>query len=151
MAPEDPAHLAQRMEKMRAHRGRTSAARYKYMYKADKDAERELVRQQVLKAREKMVRAQIEHACGISYVVLRHEDGTYTRATDEVMLDAALKAGAAQFEIFTQAPNVQAFTDLMNRALDKPAEQVRVTGADDGPVELSFRWLTKDPPKDPQK
>lgn len=110
----------------------------------EKELERELVRQQVIAAREKMVRAQIEHACGISYIVLRHEDGTYTRATDEVMLDAALKAGAAQFEIFTQAPNVQAFTDLMNRALDKPAEQVRVTGADDGPVELSFRWLVPD-------
>ncbi len=38
-------------------------------------------------------------------------------------MDAACKAGAAAFQIFTQAPNTQAFTDLLNRALDKPAEQ----------------------------
>lgn len=116
----------------------------KYPKTIEKEIERELIRQQVIASRERMVRAQIEHACGISYIVLRHEDGSYTRATDDAMLDAALAAGAASFEIFTQAPNVQAFTDLMNRALDKPAEQVRVTGADDGPVELSFRWLTRD-------
>ena len=46
-------------------------------------------------------------------------------------------------EVWEKDPSVQAFTDLMNRTLDKPAEQVKVTGADDGPVTLSIEapWL----------
>jgi hypothetical protein len=28
----------------------------------------------------------------------------------------------------------------MNRALDKPAEQKKVTGSEDGPVEVIYRW-----------
>lgn len=110
-----------------------------------KDHERELLRQQILKERFRMTAAQIQHACGISYMVLRHPDGTFTRATNVAELDAGLKGGATAFEIFTQAPNVQAYTDLMNRALDKPAEQLKVTGAEDGPVELVFKWLTNTP------
>src|SRR5215813_15023299 len=80
----------------------------------EKELERELLRQQVIANRERMTAAQIANACGISYIVLRHEDGTYTRATDEEQLNAALAAGAQSFEIFTQAPNTQAYTDLMN-------------------------------------
>ena len=76
----------------------------------------ELLRQQVIAARERMTAAQIEHACGISDMVLRHLDGTYIRATDVHQLDTAIAAGAHAFEIFTQAPNTQAYTDLMNRA-----------------------------------
>src|SRR5262249_18627561 len=32
------------------------------------------------------------------------------------------------------------FTDLMNRALDKPAEQVKHTGEDSGPVKVIYSW-----------
>jgi len=35
---------------------------------------------------------------------------------------------------FSWPCSVQAFTDLMNRALDKPAEQLRVNGAKGGPI-----------------
>ena len=52
-------------------------------------------------------------------------------------IDKALKGGNAVW-IYTKDPNVQAFTDLMNRAIDKPAEHVQVAGADDGP--LVIRW-----------
>lgn len=45
-------------------------------------------------------------------------------------------------EVWEKDPNIQAYADLMNRALDKPAEQVKVTGADDGPIEHVFRWGT---------
>jgi hypothetical protein len=41
---------------------------------------------------------------------------------------------------------VQAFTDLLNRALDKPAEQVQVSGADGGP--LVIRWQQGEEPSD---
>lgn len=82
----------------------------------------------VMKEIRPMTMAQIQHAKGVSYMVLRHSDGTYARATDQKQIDAACKMGGEAFQIFTQAPNVQAFTDLMNRTFGKPAENVNVTG-----------------------
>ena len=89
----------------------------------DKELKREELRRIVCSELEPMTRAQMAHAQGVHYMVLRNPDGTFTRATNEAQVDAACKAGAAAFQIFTQAPNTQAFTDLLNRALDKPAEQ----------------------------
>jgi len=54
-------------------------------------------------------------------------------------IDAALASNNAVW-IYTKDPSVQACTDLMNRALDKPAEQKKVTGSEDGPVEVIYRW-----------
>jgi hypothetical protein len=85
---------------------------------------------------EPIVRAQIEHAKGVHYMVLRHGDGTYTRATDVKQLDAALAVGDAAFKIFTQAPNVQAFTALTDRAFDRPTEHHELTGVAGGPLDL---------------
>lgn len=113
---------------------------YKFQKTLEKEAARTHLRKKVFAELDPILDAQIAHAKGVSYMVLRHSDGTFTRATDETQLDAALASGAQAFQIFTQAPNVQASADLLNRALDKPAEQVRVTGADDGPVEHVFRW-----------
>ena len=51
-------------------------------------------------------------------------------------------AGAANeetIEVWEKDTSTQAFTDLLNRALDKPAEQVRVTGEEGGPVGHVFR------------
>ena len=105
----------------------------------DKALKREELRRIVCEELEPMTRAQMAHAKGISYMVLRQKDGTFTRATDVKQLDAALAAGASTFQIFTQAPNTQAFTDLMNRALDKPAEQVQLTGAEGQPLEIHLK------------
>jgi len=44
-----------------------------------------------------------------------------------------LKVGKERIDyywIWTKDPSVQAFTDLMNRALGKPSEQVQITGRD---------------------
>ena len=35
---------------------------------------------------------------------------------------------------------VAPLTDLMNRALDKPAEQVNHPGEDGGPVKVIYQW-----------
>ena len=43
-----------------------------------------------------------------------------------------------QFWIYTKDPNVQAFTDLLNPALGKPAEHVQIAGHDAGP--LTIHW-----------
>ncbi len=121
--------------------GRTAGTLNKATVQAniDKELQREALRRLVCAKLEPMTQAQIAHAQGISYVVLRREDGTYARATDEQELDAALAAGAEHFRVFTAAPNTQAFTDLMNRALDKPAEQLLVSGPAGGPLEIVVR------------
>jgi len=45
-------------------------------------------------------------------------------------------ASGNSFWIYTKDPSVQAFTDLMNRALDKPTEQVQLQ--EQGAIEI--RW-----------
>jgi len=85
-----------------------------------------------------MTKAQIEHAQGVSYMVLRAPDGSFARATDEKQIDAACAVGESAFRIFTQAPNTQAFADLMNRTFGKPPERLEHTGAEGGPV--IFKW-----------
>jgi hypothetical protein len=96
---------------------------YKAPATIDKEAKRELVRQLVAAELEPMVKAQIAHAKGVHFMILRNPDGTVTRATNEKQVDAACAVGAQAFEIVTQTPNVQAFSDLLNRALDKAREQ----------------------------
>lgn len=113
---------------------------FKAVKTIEKELERERLRQMVCAELEPMTKAQIAHAKGVSYMVLRHSDGTFARATDEKQIDAACAVGATAFQIFTQAPNVQAFTDLMNRALDKPAEQVQLQGPDGGVPTFIFQW-----------
>jgi len=41
-------------------------------------------------------------------------------------IDEALASGNVA-RIYTKDPSVQAFTDLMNRALDKPTEQIQLS------------------------
>ena len=81
-----------------------------------------------------MAEAQASHAKGVGYMVLRHQDGTYSRATDEKQVDAAIAAGAEMFKIFTQAPNTPAFTALLDRTFGKPQEppqNLNITGSVD--------------------
>ncbi len=104
----------------------------------DKELHREVLRQLVCAELQPMTLAQIEHAKGIGYMLIRRSDGTMSRATDEKQIDAALAAGGSMFKLFTQAPNVQAYTALMDRALDKPIERQEVTGKDGEPV--IFQW-----------
>lgn len=85
---------------------------------------------------EPMVAAQVAHAQGISHFMLRDpKTGKFERVTELAQIEAALNADGAEegssFYIWTKDPSVQAFTDLMNRALDKPKEQeqeIRMTG-----------------------
>ena len=105
----------------------------------DKEEQRERARQIFREHFEPILQAQVEHAKGVGYMVLRSPDGTYTRATDVKQIDAALAAGASTFKLFTQAPNTQAFMALWDRTLDKPIERQEVTGADGGPVVFTWR------------
>lgn len=104
---------------------------YKHVKTIEKEMERERLRQLVVQHMEPMTLAQIEHAKGVSYMVLRLPDGTFARATDAAQIDAACKAGGEAFRIFTQAPNPASYKDLMDRALDKaqePPQELKLTG-----------------------
>ena len=53
---------------------------------------------------------------------------------------ARVKLGAKEeiIEVWEKDPSVQAFTDLLNRAIDKPADQLPEPG--EGVVEAIYRW-----------
>jgi lipopolysaccharide biosynthesis regulator YciM len=90
-----------------------------------KQAGRELVRQAVLKHVEALVAAQVANAQGLKYLVVRDKrSGKFVRVTEAMarQLEGKAEAEHETVEIWEKDPSVQAFTDLMNRALDKPAE-----------------------------
>jgi len=85
---------------------------------------REIARQLIMTRADEMFRAQMQHSIGIQHMMLRGPDGKFERATDPDQILKALNSGDENsYYIFTKDPSVQAFTDLMNRALDKPKEQ----------------------------
>lgn len=99
----------------------------KYKPTLDKEAAREALRAIVLREMESLVASQIAAAKGIQYLVARNKaSGKFVRLDEEAMTkllagedDDSLEA----VEVWEKDPSVQAFTDLMNRALDKPKEQ----------------------------
>jgi len=87
----------------------------------------------VMEQMQPMLRAQIAHAQGIGHVFTRDKAGKFTKIEDAAQAEQLLTQGTegTDYWIFMKDPSVQAFTDLMNRALDKPKEQeqeIRVTG-----------------------
>lgn len=124
----------------RAGSGRKAGGKNKATLKADEV--RVVMRETLVKLiepeLESMIHAQAAHAKGVSYMVLRHRDGTFTRATDEKQIDAAVASGSMSFQIFTQAPNPQAFVALLDRTIGKPSEHVEVSGEGGGP--LIVKW-----------
>ena len=104
-----------------------------------KEEARELVRQMIVERLPGIITAQLDNAEGLRHLVIRDpETGQFTRVTgDAKQVDKALKSKNA-CTIYTKDPNVQAFTDLLNRCIDKPAEHVSIAGADGGP--LVIRW-----------
>lgn len=87
-----------------------------------KEAAREALRQIVLADMRELVGAQLANAKGVHYLVVREKtSGKFLR----VGQGAAEKLNPDEevIEVWEKDPSVQAFTDLMNRALDKPAEQ----------------------------
>jgi hypothetical protein len=65
-----------------------------------------------------MIDAQIAQAQGLKYMVARDDSGKFRRIGPE-----ELAAGATGVEVWEKDPSTAAFTDLMNRAIDKPKEQ----------------------------
>lgn len=91
-----------------------------------KEAARERVRQLVCAELEPMVQAQIENAKGLRYLISRNrKTGKFVRVT-EAMARTSVGKSEEIIEVWEKDPSVQAFTDLLNRAIDKPKEQAQV-------------------------
>ena len=107
-------------------------------HRLDKIAMRELVRQRVGERLDELVDAQIANALGISYLVTRDKrTGKFIRVGP-----AMASANEETIQVWQKDPNVHACIDLLNRALDKPAEQsqqLEHTGKDSGPLEIIVR------------
>lgn len=81
-----------------------------------------------------LVEAQVQHAKGLRYLVVRDKKSGKFLRVSEAMAKERLGTDEELVEVWEKDPNVQAFSDLLNRALDKPKEQeqeVKVTGSDD--------------------
>ena len=105
-----------------------------------KEQARDALRLIVLGEMREMTAAQIANAKGIKYVVARHKNsGKFERVTEAEL--RAILAGEDEdrivLEVWEKDPSVQAFTDLMNRALDKPKEQEQDLNI---AAELVIKW-----------
>ena len=83
-----------------------------------------------------MLEAQITHAKGLKYLVTREKSGKFVRVT-EAMAKARLGSDDFIVEVWEKDPSTQAFSDLMNRAYDKPKEQEQEHKFEG---EVVFRW-----------
>lgn len=96
---------------------------YKTKKTRSKEAARELVREVITRHLEELLAAQIANAKGIKYLVTRQKStGKFIRVT-EAMAKINLGEDEETIEVWEKDPSVQAFTDLLNRAIDKPREQ----------------------------
>lgn len=99
----------------------------------DKEAARQLLREMVTASMGPMIEAQIANARGVKYLMVREKSGKFVRVTEAM---AGSLADEAIVEVWEKDPSVQAFTDLMNRTIDKPIEQVSADVRGD----FTVRW-----------
>lgn len=96
----------------------------------EKEAAKALIRELVMERLRPLVNAQMDNAQGISHFMLRDKSGRFERVTDVDQIQAALNADDAEegssYYIYTKDPNVQAFTDLLNRTIGKPVDDVQI-------------------------
>lgn len=107
----------------------------------EKQEGKERLRQMVLASLDPIVRGLIGKATGINHMMLRDETtGQWIRLTEPEQIEAALNSPGAEqgktFWIHTKDPDVAAATDILNRAIGKPVEEVQV----DADVKMVFGW-----------
>src|SRR5689334_7350167 len=96
----------------------------------DKERAREQLRTKVLEHLDAMTEAQIASAKGINYLVSRDKKSGKFKvlsAEDAKKLLDGEQSEVEVIEVWKERPNTPAFTDLLNRTIDKPAEQVDVS------------------------
>ena len=96
----------------------------KYKPTITKEKAREALRAIVMREMEEMTASQIAAAKGIKYLVYRSKKGgKFAIVTEELAQAGLLENDEYIVEVWDKQPSTQAYTDLMNRALDKPKEQ----------------------------
>lgn len=129
--------------------GRRPGAGRKKGYRAPQTIQRQIDKEQLRQRAlaivaprfDAMIEAQIEHALGVSYMVLRDKSGSYVKLSEDPdvakkQINAGIAAGGEAIKFFKQAPNAMAFSGLWDRTLDKPIERQEVTGKDGTPLEV---------------
>ena len=85
----------------------------------------------------RMIRSQVAASIGLGHVYSRDQHGKFTRIENESVTHELLTevTEGKDYWIFMKDPSTAAFTDLMNRAFDKPKEQEQdITLTHDGPL-----------------
>ena len=110
---------------------------YKAPSTLEKEAAREAVRQRITQRIFPLVDAQIDSAIGIKHFMLRDPlTGQWQRITNPDEIVAALNHPKAKhgstYLIYTKDPNSQAAREMLDRAIDKPKEQLQELKIDAG-------------------
>lgn len=105
----------------------------------EKEALRLIVRERVAAELMPMLDSQIKHAKGLSYLVWRDKKTGKFKPVPSAEMAETLSEQGEVLEIWPEKPNVQAFTDLLDRALDKAAQPVKADVTGDVLYRVSWR------------
>lgn len=106
-----------------------------------KEAARELVRETITRELRPLIEAAVANAKGLKYLVVRHrKTGKFLRVT-EGMARRRLGKDEELIEVWEKDPSAQALKELLDRALDKAAEQPATI---DHAGEIVLRWGSRD-------
>ena len=126
-------------------KGTTGIPKASTINKAEaRDAHRRVIEKFALR----MIRLQVAAAIGIGHVYSRDQHGKFTRIENESVAHQLLTEGTEgkDYWIFMKDPSTAAFTDLMNRAFDKPKEQEQdITLTHDGSLVIRIEkpWRSR--------
>jgi hypothetical protein len=117
---------------------------YVYPETIAKEQGKAIARGIVLRNIEPLVEAQIKNAMGLKYLIVRNRmTGKFEKVSKEQM-DALLanpdSSSTLEFiEVWDKDPNVAAFTDLLNRAIGKPVEEIQAAVSIDVALDTMIR------------
>ena len=133
------------MNRGNAGKGRKTGSKNKTTVEREQGLD--VIKDLVLRELGPMTEAQIAQAKGVKYMILRQPNGSYARATDVKQIDVACAIGAEAFEVFTAAPDTQAFRTLTEQSFGRPVQRTELTGKEGGPVEIAAVLEFLDLPK----
>jgi hypothetical protein len=112
--------------------------RGQYKSTITKQQARDALRELVIRKLERLVDAQLANAQGLKYLVTRDKKtGKFIRVT-QAMAKAKQGSDEETIEVWEKDPNVQAFSDLLDRALDKPVNAVQLEHSGDVTTRIVF-------------
>jgi hypothetical protein len=106
----------------------------------EKEEARRLLREMVMASIAPLVDAQIANALGVKFLVARNKrTGKFEKLTEaEAAVKMSRESEYESIEVWEERPSVQAFTDLMNRTIDKPVEQTAIEHS--GGQRVVYSW-----------